>query len=155
MFAIAHMGNDPDSTGLVNLSGPSDTSVRRSAKGQTPTSQAGGCALTLHTFSQALRTVYNAEMPTPLPHVKIELDFTVLLEVGLSKGVFSGEGEARMGDFADGPDLPDRLQWSKALHIHCTLPSSEITSEYFCKHIACVRQRALLLLLRLLLNKHS
>ena len=94
-------------------------------------------------------------MPTPLPHVKIELDFTVLLEVGLSKGVFSGEGEARMGDFADGPDLPDRLQWSKALHIHCTLPSSEITSEYFCKHIACVRQRALLLLLRLLLNKHS
>ena len=41
MFAIANMGNDPDSTGLVNLSGPSDTSVRRSVKGQTPTSQAG------------------------------------------------------------------------------------------------------------------
>lgn len=129
MFAIAHMGNDPDSTGLVNLSGPSDTSVRRSVKGQTPTSQAGGCALTLHAYSQALRTAYNAEMPTPLPHVKIELDFTDLLEVGLSKGVFSGEGEARMGDFADGPDLPDRLQWAKALHIHCTLPSSDITSE--------------------------
>ena len=34
-----------------------------------------------------------------------------------------------MGDFADGPDLPDRLQWAKALHIHCTLPSSDITSE--------------------------
>jgi len=49
MFAIAHMGNDPDSTGLVNLSGPSETSVRRSVKGQTPTSQAGGCARTVHT----------------------------------------------------------------------------------------------------------
>jgi len=129
MFAIAHMGNDPDSTGLVNLSGLSDTSVRCSLRCHPQTSQAGGCALTLHAYSQALRTAYNAEMPTPLPHVKIELDFTDLHEVGLSKGVFSGEGEARMGDFADGPDLPDRLQWAKALHIHCTLPSSDITSE--------------------------
>ena len=68
-------------------------------------------------------------MPTPLAHVKIELNFTDLHEVGLSKGVYSGEGEARMGNFADRPDLPDRLQWAKALHIHCTLPSSDITSE--------------------------
>jgi len=68
-------------------------------------------------------------MPTPSPHVKTELNFTDLHEVGLSKGVFPGEGEARMGDFADGPDLPDRLKWAKALHIHCTLPSSDITSE--------------------------
>ena len=43
--------------------------------------------------------------------------------------LFRSEGEARMGDFADGPDLPDRLQWAKALHIHCTLSSSDITLE--------------------------
>jgi len=49
--------------------------------------------------------------------------------VGLSKGVFSGEGEAHMGDFADRPDLPDPLQWVKALHIHCILPSLDIKSE--------------------------
>jgi len=91
MFAIAHMGNDPDSTGLVNLSGLSDTSVRRSVRFQTQTSQAGGCALTLHVCSQTLRTVYNSEMSTPLPHVKIELDFTYLHEVGLSWGIFSVE----------------------------------------------------------------
>ena len=91
MFAIAHMGNNPDSTGLVNLSGQSDTSVRRSVRCHTQTSQAGGCALTLHAYSQALRTTYNAEMPTPLPHVKIELNFTDLHEVGLSKGVFRGK----------------------------------------------------------------
>jgi len=43
-------------------------------------------------------------MPTPFPHVKIELDFTDLLAVGLSKGVLSEEEEARMGDFVDGPE---------------------------------------------------
>jgi len=91
MFAIAHMGNDPDSTGLVNLSGPSDTSVRRSVRRQAQTSQAGGCALTLHAYSQALRTGYNAEMPTPLPHVKIESDFTDLHEVGCRRVFFRGK----------------------------------------------------------------
>jgi len=84
MFAIAHMGNDPDSTGLVNFPGSSDTSVRRSLRCQTQTSQAGGCALTLHAYSQALRTAYNAEMPTLLPHVKIELDFRGIVAFNFS-----------------------------------------------------------------------
>jgi len=91
MFAITHMGNDPDSTGLVKLSGSSDTFVRRSVKDQTPTSQAGGCAPILHAYSQALGTAYKAEMPTPLPHVKIELDFTDLLEVGCRRVFFRGK----------------------------------------------------------------
>jgi len=101
------MGNDPDSTGLVNLLGCSDTTVRRSVRCQTQTSQAGGCVQTLHGYAQAIRTAYNAEIPTPLAHVRIELDLTDLHEVEVSKGVFSGEEEARMCNFADGPDLPD------------------------------------------------
>ena len=131
IFAIAHMGNDPDSTGLVNLSGSSDTSVRRLVRCQTQTFQAGGCALTLHAYSQALRTAYNAEMPTLLPHVKIELDFTDLhMKWGCRRVFFRGKEKLIWAILQTGQIYQIHFNGPKHYTFTgCILPSLTIKSE--------------------------
>jgi len=111
-FIVAHGGSDPDSQGLVNLLGVSDSQVMREIRNAAGSSKAGYVDSALGELKTRMRQAYHKGPDDPLPPVQLQLDFTDLLPRESSGKAICGKGEARMGDLSDGPDLASRLLWA-------------------------------------------
>ena len=123
-FAIAHPGNDPDSTEKVNLLGLSNYAARRDVRMALKDSQPGF-------IDETRLTEVRAEFSQLYPgsdHVFCGMmcDMTDLQKRERSKGVFSGEGEAIDGGLSvEGVDRPDRLQWATTIHEMCKVRNDQ------------------------------
>jgi hypothetical protein len=123
-FAIAHPGNDPDSTEKVNLLGLSNYAALRDVRMALKDSKPGF-------IDETRLTEVRAELSQLYPgsdHLFCGMmcDMTDLQKRERSKGVFSGEGESIHGGLSsDGIDRPDRLQWATTIHELCGVPADK------------------------------